>query len=244
MAGECEDTKSRLLTAAGELFAERGFEGATARQICDRAGVNLAAINYHFKSKEHLYIEAVKAAAPVFHEELAELEVKLLETPTEIRRARAAEFLKTYIRLLMHHMVGVQVPDWKIKLIMREMLEPTSSCQNFFHQHVQRNVEILMRILDLLLPPRTPQHRRMQTALSIIAQCVHYRMARDIVRQLVPNSGDSTFAPDALATHITEFVFSALDLAPPFVRQWEGANPEYQPGESDNQVTATNNQSG
>ncbi|HPZ83759.1 MAG TPA: TetR family transcriptional regulator, partial [Thermogutta sp.] len=65
MSVEVDDTKSRLLTAAGELFAERGFEGATARQICERAGVNLAAINYHFKSKEQLYIEAVKAAAPV-----------------------------------------------------------------------------------------------------------------------------------------------------------------------------------
>lgn len=240
MAGECEDTKSRLLTAAGELFAERGFEGATARQICDRAGVNLAAINYHFKSKEQLYIEAVKAAAPVFHEELAELEVKLLETPAEMRRERAAELLKTYIRLLMHHMVGVQVPDWKIKLIMREMLEPTGSCQVFFHQHVQRNFEILMRILNLLLPPSTPQHRRIQTALSIVSQCVHYRMARDIIRKLVPNSDDSTFGPDALATHIIEFVFSALDLAPPFVRQWSGDDCQYQQAMSDDQIAAEN----
>lgn len=227
MAGDCEDTKSRLLTAAGELFAERGFDGATARQICDRAGVNLAAINYHFKSKEQLYVEAVRAAAPIFHEELAELESELSQTPARITRERAAELLKRYIRLLMRHMVGVEVPDWKVKLIMREMLEPTGSCQEFFRQHVQQSFDILMRIVNLVVPPQTPEHRRFQIALSIVSQCVHYRMARDVIRHLVPNPDDPAFGPDALASHITEFVFSALDLMPPFVRQWCGNDPEY-----------------
>ena len=52
-------TKTRLLEAAGEEFADKGFEGATVRVICDRAGVNLAAVNYHFGDKEHLYVQAL-----------------------------------------------------------------------------------------------------------------------------------------------------------------------------------------
>jgi len=238
MTGDCEDTKSRLLTAAGELFAERGFDGATARQICDRAGVNLAAINYHFKSKEQLYVEAVRAAAPIFHEELAELEVELSQSPENMTRERAVELLKRYIRLLMRHMVGVEVPDWKVKLIMREMLEPTGSCQEFFRQHVQRSFEILTRIVSLVVPPRTPEHRRVQIALSIVSQCVHYRMARDVIRHLVPNPDDPAFGPDALASHIIEFVFSALDLMPPFVRQWRSDNPEYQQNDGESRMAA------
>ena len=55
--------RRRLLEAAGEIFAEKGFEGGQVRKIKDRADVNIAAVNYYFRSKEHLYIEAVKGAS-------------------------------------------------------------------------------------------------------------------------------------------------------------------------------------
>ncbi|MDX2153664.1 MAG: TetR/AcrR family transcriptional regulator [Bryobacteraceae bacterium] len=48
------DTKSAILDAAEQLFAEEGFDGASLRAITARAGVNLAAVNYHFHSKESL----------------------------------------------------------------------------------------------------------------------------------------------------------------------------------------------
>ncbi len=54
------DTKQRILDAAEELFAEQGFDGASLRAITAGAGVNLAAVNYHFRSKETL-IQAVLA---------------------------------------------------------------------------------------------------------------------------------------------------------------------------------------
>ena len=50
-----EDTRERLLSAAMRLFAEKGFDKATVRGICAAAGVNVALVNYHFKSKEGLY---------------------------------------------------------------------------------------------------------------------------------------------------------------------------------------------
>src|SRR5438128_488520 len=52
-------TKTRLLEAAGEEFAEKGFAAARVRSICRKAGANPAAVNYHFGDKERLYIEAV-----------------------------------------------------------------------------------------------------------------------------------------------------------------------------------------
>ena len=48
------DTKSRLLGVAERLFAEHGFDGVSVRQLTAAAGVNLAAVNYHFGSKEGL----------------------------------------------------------------------------------------------------------------------------------------------------------------------------------------------
>src|SRR3954451_11678639 len=55
-------TKVRLLEAAGGIFAEKGFDCATIRSICERAGANLAAVNYHFGDKEQLYTQAVLEA--------------------------------------------------------------------------------------------------------------------------------------------------------------------------------------
>ncbi|MBV8229807.1 MAG: TetR family transcriptional regulator, partial [Planctomycetaceae bacterium] len=52
-----ETTKARLLEAAGEEFAAKGYEKASIRKICDRVNANCAAVNYHFGSKEQLYVE-------------------------------------------------------------------------------------------------------------------------------------------------------------------------------------------
>ncbi|MFW6163863.1 MAG: TetR family transcriptional regulator, partial [Planctomycetota bacterium] len=57
------DRKTALVLAAGQLFAERGFEGTTVRAIARRAGANVAAVHYHFGSKQALYVAAVGHAA-------------------------------------------------------------------------------------------------------------------------------------------------------------------------------------
>ena len=49
-------TRKRLLDAAGHVFAEQGFDRAMGKEICKRAGVNAAAINYHFGGIENLYL--------------------------------------------------------------------------------------------------------------------------------------------------------------------------------------------
>src|SRR4030042_2664337 len=56
------ETRQRLLAAAGEVFAAKGFWEATHAEICAKAGANTAAVNYHFGSKENLYVEAWKYA--------------------------------------------------------------------------------------------------------------------------------------------------------------------------------------
>ena len=54
------DARQRLLDAAIVVFANKGFEAASIREICSLAGVNIAGVNYYFRDKEKLYIEAAK----------------------------------------------------------------------------------------------------------------------------------------------------------------------------------------
>src|SRR5260221_9866649 len=65
-----EDTRQRLIDAALEIFAAYGFEGASTRMLADRAGANLAAIPYHFGSKEGLYLAAAHSIVEAAEHEL------------------------------------------------------------------------------------------------------------------------------------------------------------------------------
>ena len=57
--GDGRDTREKLLDAAERLFAEQGFDSTSLRQITAAAGANLAAVNYHFGSKEDLIVEVL-----------------------------------------------------------------------------------------------------------------------------------------------------------------------------------------
>ena len=69
------ETRTRILDAAEELFMQHGFEGTSMRLLTAKAGVNLAAVNYHFGSKDAL-IEAVfrRRLDPMNAERIAELD--------------------------------------------------------------------------------------------------------------------------------------------------------------------------
>jgi AcrR family transcriptional regulator len=98
------DTKQRILDVAEQLFAEHGFAGTSLRHIIADAGVNLAAVHYHFRSKESL-LEAVivRRTAPLNEERLALLD----KAETEADGAAALEdvlqaFLGPPIRLILN----------------------------------------------------------------------------------------------------------------------------------------------
>src|SRR5271170_2075161 len=109
-----EDPRQRLLEAAGQVFAEKGFEGATVRDICKRAGVNIAAVNYYFRDKERLYIEAVKAASCGSHLHAAARAAGGAD-------ASPAERLRGFIHAFVTRLLDPSRPVWHARLMMREM---------------------------------------------------------------------------------------------------------------------------
>ncbi|REJ95283.1 MAG: DUF1956 domain-containing protein [Planctomycetota bacterium] len=198
-----DDTRTRILEAAGPIFARKGIEGATIREICHAAAVNVAAVNYHFGDKESLYLEAVRLA----HRS------RTRHAPPEslIAAATAEERLASFIRMSLRRMLTTPEHDWQTGLLLREMLEPTNACRTVVEEFIRPNHEMLLSILTDLVPPETPAHRLEKIALSIIGQCMLYRVAREFVGILIPQERrDAEFRIDQIADHITEFSTAAI----------------------------------
>jgi len=95
------ETRTRILDAAEELFMLHGFEGTSMRLLTTKAGVNLAAVNYHFGSK-HALIEAVfrRRLDPMNVARIAELEKLVAEDRTDSPEAIIRAFITPGLRLM------------------------------------------------------------------------------------------------------------------------------------------------
>lgn len=207
------DPKARLLDAAGEVFAEKGFEGATVRDICNRAEANVAAVNYYFGDKQQLYLEAVQQA----HCMREPRNIEWVDgTPPEQK-------LRDFIRLMMEDMLDDDRPSWHLTLMMREMARPTAACEELVRSFIGPKFAVLLNILDELLPPGLSSLERHLQAFSIVGQCLLYRFHRPIGRLLVGEEHFQSFINLELLTHqITEFsllglkrIKAAGDVLPP-----------------------------
>ncbi len=197
------DTRSRILEAAGLVFADKGLKAATVRDICEAAGVNIASINYYFRSKDRLYIETIKHA----HAEAARL-VPLPDWPAGIS---AEVMLRDYIRMTVGRLVGCKPAAWHIRLMMRESAFPSQACQEVVEEFIRPHFILGVQILQQLLPQDTPEHLLQKWTFSIIGQCLHYRIGGPIVAQLVdPQSWSQDFSVEQLTAHITQLTFAAL----------------------------------
>jgi hypothetical protein len=113
-------------------------------------------------------------------------------------------------------MLGTAEAPWQIRLMHREVMQPTSACRELVEEYFRPHFELLQRIVGEAVPPDTPLHTRRQIAFSVIGQCLHYRMAGDVIELLVPaDEFASRYTTDQLADHIAAFSLAALGLAPP-----------------------------
>lgn len=197
-----DETRSRLLEAAGQVFAERGFHSATVRDICKIANANVAAIHYHFGDKESLYTvvlrESYKAALKKYP--------PLLDTPAS---APPAERLRAFIQSLLFRVLDEGRPAWHGKLMLREMAEPTSALDDLVKQGIRPLFELLSSIVrDVIcseFPGSNPPPALVAECVqSIIGQCTFYKFTQPVLERLRPASASSRTVP-ALAEHISEF---------------------------------------
>ena len=197
------ETRDRLLEAAGEVFAEQGFRRATVRDICSRAGANIAAVNYHFGDKEQLYQavirhwlgEAVRRFPP---------DGKLPADATPRQRLHA------FVRSWLFRMLGEGTPAWHGRLMAREMTEPTAAFELILAESARPMSQRLTGIVRDLLGADAGDRLVRDCAMSVAGQCCFYRHAHEMICRLYPDLKHSPEQIENLAEHITRFSLAGI----------------------------------
>lgn len=137
-----DSTREKILKAAERLFGEKGFASTTLRDVTDAAGVNLAAVNYHFGSKEALFKEMMRERIePINRVRFEQLDAALAASKGEPLD------LETIFKVIMHPLGEMLIADGGLDrsflgLIARSMTEPSDFFQevhrDFFSEFQQR----------------------------------------------------------------------------------------------------------
>ena len=210
-----DDAQERLIDAAGRIFAEKGYDGATVRDICQLAGVNLAAVNYYFRDKERLYIETVKSAC--------QSQAEQFPLPKWPEGTPAVAKLRDYINALVRRMVDhpASQSEWYRQLFLREMAQPTAACAELVRDVIRPMADVLTGILSEFLP-HVPERKRWLIGFSIVGQAFFHRMAWPMVSTLVGEEEHRAYDVSLLTEHITQFSLAALGLEEPIRKTTRG----------------------
>lgn len=200
---QSDGTRDRILEAAGQLFAERGFEATTVRDICQAAGANVAAVNYYFGDKERLYVEAVVRAH--------KWRLDQAQLPDWDERTTAREKLADFIETFFRRVLGGPEDTWRTRLVMREMMQPSAACAEIAQSNIRPQFEILQSILRELLPADASDEQLHLTAFSIVGQCLFYHVANPIISKLVEETEFASYDIETLSSHVTKLTLAALD---------------------------------
>jgi TetR/AcrR family transcriptional regulator, regulator of cefoperazone and chloramphenicol sensitivity len=207
---DSDTTRERIAVAAGEIFAERGFDGTTIRDICQRAGANVAAVNYYFGDKQRLYVEAVIQA---HRWRLEQFPLPPWNEGTSAE-TKLEDFITTFVRRVRSGPDGT----WHSKLMMREMANPTAACAELVQSTIRPQFEILLGILRELMPTDATHEQLRLTAFSIVGQCLFYHFADPVIRNLLSADEYSTLTIEQLGRHIAEFSLAAIGAVKPASR--------------------------
>ena len=165
------DTKERILNTAERHFGEHGFAGTSLRAITKEAGVNLAAIHYHFGSKEALLLAALdRYATPVNQQRLQLLHE--VEDAAGGDLVSVERILEIFVAPYFYHVLELgQGRAMRARFIGRIYTEPDESIQQLVRAQFRDLGEHFLNAFARSLPevPRQELYWRMKFVLSVVA---------------------------------------------------------------------------
>lgn len=203
-----ETTRQALLQAAGEVFAEHGLQIARMRQIAERAGVNLSAINYHFGSKEGLY----DAVLDYWARDVIGRYPLITE---ETRQLPAEERFRHLVRNLLRRFISPQTPSRMSQLMMRELANPTQALDRVVETVSKPQMLVVAGVIGELMGSRADMDLVRRCTFSVVGQCLFFLFGRPLLSRLAPEIYATDAAIDELAAHIARFSLAGIAATRP-----------------------------
>ena len=196
--------QSRLLESACEVFAEKGYRDATVAEICERAGANIAAVNYYFGSKETLYVKAWSLA----------FDQSLQAYPPDggvPADAPAEQRLHGRILAIMRRFADPKSHEFEI--IHKELANPTGVLAEVKRQSIEPLRRELKRIVRELLGEKASEQQVLLCQMSIRAQCFDILIRERLRKASADNGGGISLENidiEVLAAHVTRFSLAGI----------------------------------
>jgi AcrR family transcriptional regulator len=201
------ETRTRILDAAEELFMQHGFEGTSMRLLTAKAGVNLAAVNYHFGSK-HALVEAVfrRRLDPMNAARIAELEKLEAENPAPSPEAIIRAFITPGLRLMADAKDGRNFT----RLLGRTYTEPNKLVRQLIGQMYAPAMQRYKAALERALPqmPREELVWRMHFMFGTLAYTL---AATDTVQLIAGCKPEDRYDAQLLEERLTAFLAAGLN---------------------------------
>lgn len=197
-----DQTRARLIDAAGEMFAELGFHQTTVRKICHRAGANIAAVNYHFRDKTGLYTEVVRQSMRAAKLDAVRAAFDQHASPEKILRA--------VIKARLESLRSLDLSDWHFRIFAHELAKPTPAMNVVVNEIIRPLYARMCNLIGSMLQ-LPPAHKTTRLcAHSIIGQILFYAFARPVISRLAPDMKLTATQVDLIADHIAEFSLAYL----------------------------------
>lgn len=197
-------TREQLLETAGQVFSEKGYDGATGKEICERCGANAAAVVYHFGGMENLYREVLNEA----RKRLAPSEALAAGVANE---ADPRKKLEIFIGMLASRMAGPASTTWAARLISRELLSPTPIFDEIRNKEMRGRAAVLRGIVSELM--QLPEDHA-----AVARSCINIMAPFGVLLLIGPQRVERafpvlSFGPDAmeeLTRHMVEFALGGI----------------------------------
>jgi AcrR family transcriptional regulator len=195
-------TREKLIEAAGTVFAERGYRAATIREICRRAGANVAAVNYTFGDKMGLYTEVLRHSVRAAKTAAMTAALDASRTPEDVIRG--------VIRARLMSLCQESRPDWSVRLVMHEFSHPTAAMGRVVDEGMRPIYERVRKAVgDIIgLPP--DHETTLLSVNSIVGQILFYTFSRPVLARLQPELKLTPAKLDRIADHIADFSLAYL----------------------------------
>lgn len=181
------DTRARLIDAALDVFGRLGFEGASTRQIAKEADANLAAIVYHFGSKEALHIAVAEHIVARVRERIGP-GIAAAATPEATgTREGARKALANLLSNLVDVLLGDADAERWARFIIREQMQPTAAFEIIFG-FMGPSHGIGTRLVAVALGREEDEEVRLR-CFTILGQVIVFRVAQTLVLRRMGWSG-------------------------------------------------------